>query len=117
MDVRQITHKYRIHQWKQIIQECRCSGKTVRAWCEEQEVNEKSFYYWQRKLREEAFTELSEPNTDSELVPKSWTRVELESVRSVEASLTIEAGGCKITANGKTDPELLLKVCRVLKSL
>lgn len=36
---------------------------TVRAWCHENDVNEKQFYYWQRRIREELYPTLLEKTT------------------------------------------------------
>ena len=40
----------RIQIWAERIAECRSSGKSVRAWCREKEISEKTYYYWQRRL-------------------------------------------------------------------
>ena len=40
-------------QWTEIIQACQSSGMTVKAWCLENGINIKSYYYRLRKLREE----------------------------------------------------------------
>ena len=45
------THEMRLMKWTAIIKECRSSGKTVTAWCSENNISSKSFYYWQRKVR------------------------------------------------------------------
>ncbi|WP_278245859.1 hypothetical protein [Clostridium sp. DL-VIII] len=39
------THKMRLMHWTSIIIECRSSGKGVRCWCNENNINEKQFYY------------------------------------------------------------------------
>ena len=51
MNVQKMTQEIRIKQWVDIIRECRNSGMTNKSWCEEQGVNLKSYYYWQRKVR------------------------------------------------------------------
>ena len=42
-------------QWLDIIQACNASGLTKKAWCEQNGINIKSFYYWQRQLRHETY--------------------------------------------------------------
>lgn len=115
MDVRKTTNEYRTHQWSGIIKECRNSGMSIRWWCKEQSINEKSFYYWQRKLREAACTEL-ENNQGNATEPAGWTKLS-PVVRSCETALSIEINGCRVIVNSDTDPELIAKVCRSLKSL
>ena len=40
----------RVQLWAERIAECRSSGKSVRAWCRENEISEKTYYYWQKRL-------------------------------------------------------------------
>ena len=40
----------RVQVWAERIAEYRSSGKSVRAWCREKEISEKTYYYWQRRL-------------------------------------------------------------------
>lgn len=42
---------YRAQQWAMVIQECQMSGLKKKDFCEQRGISEKSFYYWQRKLR------------------------------------------------------------------
>lgn len=50
-----ITHQVRCEQWTKIIKECLASGMNKTAWCREHGISDKSFFYWQRRLREEAY--------------------------------------------------------------
>ena len=50
-----ITHKVRCEQWTSIIKECLASGMPKTPWCREHGISDKSFFYWQRILREEAY--------------------------------------------------------------
>ncbi|MFN2939120.1 IS66 family insertion sequence element accessory protein TnpA [Lachnospiraceae bacterium YH-ros2226] len=49
-----ITSDVRHKQWLDIIHACNASGLTRTAWCEQNGINIKTFYYWQRQLRREA---------------------------------------------------------------
>ncbi|WP_342756270.1 IS66 family insertion sequence element accessory protein TnpA [Kineothrix sedimenti] len=51
-----ITHKMRLARWSKLIQKCNVSGLSKKQWCEQNQVDEKQFYYWQRRVREEAYT-------------------------------------------------------------
>lgn len=51
MDTREVTRKYRLNQWIEIIRECRSSGQTVSAWCADHDINPKSYYYWLKRVR------------------------------------------------------------------
>lgn len=54
------THQIRCEQWNRIITDCLASGQSKKTWCRENGVSEKSFYYWQRILRNEAYIEIKQ---------------------------------------------------------
>lgn len=58
----QCTHEIRTAQWKKIIHNCqhRSSGKSIKQWLEENGILEQSYYYWQRKFRNEAYNQIEE---------------------------------------------------------
>ena len=66
-----ITRKMRLAQWTSIIRECNSSGMSKKSWITDNNIDEKQFYYWQRRIREEAIQELqpscSSPTTFVEL--------------------------------------------------
>ena len=53
----QITHTVRQTMWQDILLQCqnRPCGMSAKQWMIENEISEKSYYYWQRKLRKETF--------------------------------------------------------------
>lgn len=51
-DLQLLGKNQRMEKWAQRISECRSSGLTVRHWCEQHEINEKTYYYWQRRIWE-----------------------------------------------------------------
>ena len=52
-DVLEVRDEYRAQHWAMVIQECRNSGLSNREYCRQRGIVEKSFYYWQRKLRKQ----------------------------------------------------------------
>lgn len=48
-----IIHEMSLMQWMPVIRECHGCDVTVNAWCLENNVNKKQFYYWQRRAIEE----------------------------------------------------------------
>ena len=56
----QISHTVRNSKWKDIILRCqnRPSEMSAKQWMSENQVSEKSYYYWQRKLRTKAFEQM-----------------------------------------------------------
>lgn len=58
----QITHEMRLANWKSIIEQChnRPEGKTIKQWLSDQGIHEKQYYYWQRRIRKEAYDQMKE---------------------------------------------------------
>ena len=54
MDVKAIKHAAKLSEWSERIRACRSSGKPVKTWCEENGINIKSFYRWERLYIAEA---------------------------------------------------------------
>ncbi|MCD7832537.1 MAG: IS66 family insertion sequence element accessory protein TnpB [Lachnospiraceae bacterium] len=55
------THDVRLAHWKQIIEQCRSrpEGQTAKQWLSENGINDKSYYYWLRKIRKQVYEESS----------------------------------------------------------
>ena len=117
MDTKIVAKEYRLSQWAQTIQQRRESGQNIKDFCESTGISRNAYFYWQKKLREVACSELSEVNNSKSLVPRGWTCLTENEASTSANSLTIEVSGCNIAVNNGTDPGLLAKVCHVLKSL
>lgn len=53
-----ITHQVRLVNWTKIIEQCnnnRPVGTTAKQWLSDNVINDKSYYYWFRELRQEAY--------------------------------------------------------------
>ena len=57
-----ITHEVRLANWKTIVEQCnnRPEGVSVKQWLAENNVNEKTYYYWLRRVRQEAYSQLQQ---------------------------------------------------------
>ena len=119
MDTQKIARQFRLSEWSEAVKERIASGQSVDAFCEARRISKATYYYRQKKVREAACAELEAAQIgERAIVPAGWTQLaEAESVAAGENALTIEINGCHIQANGQTDPKLLEKVCRVLRSL
>ena len=62
----QRTSEIRLAQWEQIVLEGNQASVSKREWCRQNGISEKSFFYWQRKIRLKA---LDARNTGSAIVP------------------------------------------------
>ncbi len=60
MDTRQLTHEVRMRHWAEVLRRRRESGQTIRGFCRTEGVCEKTFYYWQKRIRQAAGESLLE---------------------------------------------------------
>jgi len=58
--------KIKFDHWKKVIEDCQASGKTVIAYCNENNVNVKTYYYWLRKIREQLCKDIDYNSITSE---------------------------------------------------
>ena len=118
MNAREATRQYRLSQWLAIIKECRGSGMSVRSWCKQNDVDEKQFYYWQRKIREIASESLPVMTQNSKFVqlPVSTVAapVTKESPTDFTPSMVIRVGKAVVELADHIQPELLASVLKVL---
>lgn len=119
MDTQKVVKQFRLSGWGEAVKERIASGQSIRAFCKENGIGTSTYYYRQRKVREASCVELVKvQKTESDLVPSGWAQLaESDPDTSAENTLTIEIEGCRVTVNDQTDPELLLKVCRTLRSI
>ena len=88
-EILQVRKAYRMEQWRQIIQDCQKSGLSNRAYCQQQGISEKTYYYWLRKLRMAA-VEQAAPQI-MELESEDKRRGEVLYIRYRSAELTLPA--------------------------
>jgi len=115
MDTQKVASEYRLSQWAKVIQARQDSGKNIKDFCQAEGINRNAYFYWQRKLRKAACTEIAIPEEPVDLMPNGW--MQLAPVQQTKATLEIEISGCHVAVSTETDPELLKKVCRMLRSL
>ena len=49
------TSMLRLQVWTERVRECHNSGMTVKDWCGQNNINLKTYYYWQRKVRSQIY--------------------------------------------------------------
>jgi hypothetical protein len=122
MTTREITHQYRLSQWTEIIRECRSSGQTVISWCDERNINVKSYYYWLKKVREAACKSLPQTGGDSQSMVPVNTVSQTSSNTQVAANelpydLRIHFGSCTIDVSNTASSSTIENTLRVLKNV
>ena len=100
----------RLAVWMQRIAECRSSGTSVKRWCRENGVSEKTYYYWQRRL----FQTLSEQQTVYKTAFAEVTPSQL--VCSGKLAVTVRIAGAEADIHSGADASTVETVLRILKS-
>ena len=119
MNTKKKAQQVRLTHWAGIMRERNESGKSIRLWCRENGINEKTYYYWQKKLRQAACEQLKN-YTDSQ--SSKFTEVMLPEIPSKVAipqavqtnQLQMEICGIRIQADSTYPPEQLAILLREL---
>jgi len=127
VDTRRLTAEVRLSRWSGIIRERAESGKTVKQWCSENGICAKTYYYWQRKLREAVLGSLEEQKRPQMPSAGKTSFVEVRTTNppsrhvlpegSPAAQIQIEISGMRITAGTGYPPETLASLLRGLAPL
>ena len=103
MGVQAIKHAAMLQEWSTKIAECRSSGMSVKAWCAEQGICIKTYYYWEKRFVTEATQHLSLPataqagmlmriNPETMLGDETGTVGSCITIRHGESVITLPAG-------------------------
>ena len=104
-DVLAVRDEYRAQMWTGLIRECKASGMTNKDFCIQRGISEKSFYYWQRKFREQV-VEAATPQL-----------VQLEAVSASTELLQISFRGAELKLPAGVDMDAVAALLRSIQSL
>ena len=104
-DVLAMRNEYRMETWSACIQECKASGLSNREFCRQHGISEKSYYYWLRKLRNQAADTVG-----AKLVKLEPTAIE-------EDILEIRYHGAELRLPSGVDMEAVAGLLRSIQSL
>lgn len=99
--VQKLTHEIRLQHWRQIVTDCRSSELSIKDWCENHQINVKTYYAWQKRVCQETYPTLCiQPEKSPEVLSTPQVPVFAEvaqPLRPKEAiALTIEKNGLMI---------------------
>jgi hypothetical protein len=129
MDTGRKTQETRLNHWVGVLRERAESGQTVKLWCKENNICVKTYYYWQRKLREASCDakEKQQASKQSQLPIPIFKKVQLikhndkQVPETQEGSehvnfhpLSIELKGIRMTAGESYPPAQLAYIIREL---
>jgi hypothetical protein len=121
MGIKEMAQRVRLEHWSGVMQARNASGQSVRRWCMENGISEKTYYYWQRKLREAICERMEEYGVAKQAgVDKpGFAEVKLieppiQKESSVQGELRIEIGAIKLSASSDYPPEQVAEIIRLL---
>ena len=124
MNAQELKHQAKLLEWKEYVVNCRSSGKSVRAWCEENGVGYKTYYRWEREVLKIVGREYAARNTGEQALPTpTFAELPAAGQRTMEQP---KPGGGKVTATVRigevivdiypdADPAIIQSLCQALK--
>jgi len=111
--ITQAKTEFRLKQWTQIIQNCQASGMTVVAWCSQNNVNTKSYYYWLRRIRTIACESglLAAQSNEHPIVPIASRQAKASAV------VTIHLPSISVDIHDRASREIIESVLAGLRTL
>lgn len=115
MDTRQIAHEMRLEHWEKVLRERKASGQSIRRWCRDNGVCEKTYYYWQGKLREKVCGQLVAGQEEPQ-VPATFAQLQLPAVpaAATDGKLIIRLNGAEVEIYGDMPVATVEAVIRAL---
>ena len=77
MNANEAKHEARVSEWAKRVRECRSSGLSVKAWCEEREIKPATYYRWEHEVLTRADGGMSKRSARPEEAERTPTFVEL----------------------------------------
>ena len=115
MDTGQVARELRLQHWTGVLGERKNSGLSIRSWCQENGVNEKTYYYWQRKLRENACESLV-LRQESAIPPSpTFAQVQVPMLSRDSGVITVRLGNAEISIAGNASPAAIEAVLVALR--
>ena len=116
MGVREMKHAALLQEWSSKIAECRSSGMSVRAWCAEQGIPIKTYYYWEKRFVTEATQQLSlpAPTQAGMLMRVNPDAMPSGDVDAIGSGITIRHGESIITLPAGSSAESVAELVKAL---
>lgn len=100
-------------EWEQRIADCTNSGQTIAAWCEANGIKLCNFYYWKRRLRDQAETGADQP--------VKWMSLDIQPFEErsswPEGAVSVEIGQAKVVVTQGFDQRVFRDIVNILQTL
>lgn len=116
MDTRQVAHEVHRQQWAMVMKERRESGQTIREYCRGHGIKEKTFYYWQRRLREAVCENLALRQETAIAPAPSFAELKMPVENPCKDVIRVRLGDAEVEIGGDVSPTAIEAVLRALGS-
>lgn len=119
MNMQRVTQNIRIEEWKLQAEECQVSGKTVKAWCEEHGIKQKTYYYRLNKVRDTLYRELTIKQSKEMKISDTPVFAEVNIGRggNNNTAITLRLGGAEVEIHNGAETAVIENTLRILKAL
>ena len=112
----------RFQQWTKLVAECQSSQMTVKAWCELNNINIKTYYYWLHKIRAKALGNAPVPAVSQEPAaiepPVKFRKLGVQTpVSGMQAAVVIRLPQASVEVSAGTDQQTVEAVLRALRCI
>mgnify|MGYP001310487946 CR=1 FL=1 len=114
MDIRNTAKQIRFTHWNEIITQCQKSGLTIKAFCQQHNINEKSYFYWQHKIRLAYRPQLVSQSCTPVMAETTFVSLQQPKDMPETSTLIIGCGDFAVTVTEHTSEALLQKTLLVL---
>ena len=114
--VQELKLAVRMQEWSVRIAECRNSGMSVRAWCNEQGISVQTYYRWEKRFVEKATRQLSlpAPTRAGLLMRINPETMPSDEMNTVGSCITIRHGERVITLPAGSSAEAVADLVKAL---
>ena len=114
--VQELKLAVRMQEWSVRIEECRNSGMSVRAWCNEQGISVQTYYRWEKRFVEKATRQLSlrAPTRAGLLMRINPETMPSDEMNTVGSCITIRHGESVITLPAGSSAEAVADLVKAL---
>ena len=111
-------HQAQLAEWQEHVINCRTSGRTVKAWCEEQGIGYKTYYRWERQILSLGRKTLQQVGQQqlAQIESPVFAEVRLSEPLPVKEGIAavIRIGQAETAIYNGADPETVEAICRGL---
>lgn len=117
MNPREVARNYRMNKWTMIIRECSSSGQTVSAWCSEHNINQKSYYYWLKRVRTAACETLPALSAGNNPIVEVNIPVSHPAGHDPSASIVVRYGSVILEISNSASAALIENTLKALQNV